>query len=218
MRTFDRIEDLHAAMAETMKDVLQRGGETPRAMMISGGSTPLPVYAHLAKHPFAAAGNACIAFADDRHVPAVDPQSNYGAALPMIEALGIPGDQVLRVDASMPLVASARAYHEQLDAFLEAGGVLDTAFLGLGADGHTCSLFGDDDLRRGAGRWAVEVPKDTPPHRVSVTPELLARIGRIVFVVAGDDKHAIVDQFTRDPLSTTAGKALAGRDCELWYG
>lgn len=137
----------------------------------------------------------------------------------MIEALCLGEDRVFRVHSELPLEAAGQRYHDDLDAFLRKGGEIDTALLGLGPDGHTCSLFNDDDLKRGVGRWAIHVPKESPPDRVSVTPDLLARIRRVVFVVLGDEKEAIVDRLLNHPSEVIAGRAVARcPQVELWRG
>src|SRR5690606_24873847 len=103
------------------------------------------------------------------------------------------------------------------DAFIEAGGAFPLAFLGLGTDGHTASLFSREDLDRAAGRWASPTPRPTPPDRVTVTPATLARVDRIVFLVAGRDKDAVTQQLLDSPTSVIAGQAVEGaRHVEVW--
>jgi len=156
-------------------------------------------------------------FADDRYVPADSPESNYGNALPMIQGLGIPAGRTLRIHPELPLEEAAERYNKDLRAFLTAGGSIPLAFLGLGADGHTCSLFNDGDLERCSGKLAAAIYKDSPPDRITVSPELLSRVGHIIFVVAGDDKIEMIKALVEHPESITAGKAVARcRSVELW--
>jgi len=51
--------------------------------------------------------------------------------------------------------------------FLEGGGCIPLGLLGLGADGHTASLFSLDDVDRGRGRLAIPVQRESGPQRVS---------------------------------------------------
>lgn len=203
-------ERLLEAMEARLRAVLSASSEHPFAVLISGGNTPLPVYTALAHGPPATSPQAGIAFADDRHVPASSPESNFGNARPMIESLGIPAGQTLRVHTELPLEEAADRYHRDLDAFLSAGGTIPLAFLGLGADGHTCSLFTGEDLERGAGRLAAPVYKTVPPNRITVTPDLLSRVEQVVFIVAGNDKMEVVAALLEKPETLTAGKAVAG--------
>lgn len=208
---------LLGAMEALMRETLVASSDGRFALMISGGNTPLPVYASIAANPVTINPNACIMFADDRHVPVESPDNNYGNARAMIDALGIRPGNTLRVYPEFSLEESADRYDLDLRTFLNAGGTIPVGLLGLGADGHTCSLFNDEDLARCAGRFAAPAYKATPPDRVTVSPELLARCGRIIFVAAGDDKREMIQALVENPLSITAGKAVAHcASVEIW--
>lgn len=214
---FSSKQALLDAMEARMREVLESPSSAPFVLMISGGNTPLPVYHALAVQPPAVAAGAGIAFADDRHVPVESPESNFGNARAMIEALKLPEPQVLRIHPELALEEAAVRYNDDWAAFLAGGGRIPLAFLGLGADGHTCSLFTEEDLARCEGRWAAPVYKATPPNRVTVSPDLLARVDHVVFVVAGDDKIEMIDALIHAPESIVAGKAIARcPSVELW--
>lgn len=217
VQEFESKSALLDAMEALMRETLVAPSEGRFALMISGGNTPLPVYASLAADPVTINPNACIMFADDRHLPVESPDNNYGNARAMIDALGIRPGNTLRVYPEFSLEESADRYDLDLRTFLKAGGTIPVALLGLGADGHTCSLFNDEDLARCAGRFAAPAYKATPPDRVTVSPELLARCGRIIFVAAGDDKREMIQALVDNPLSITAGKAVANcASVEIW--
>lgn len=217
VRDFESKSALLSAMETLMRETLATPSERRFALMISGGNTPLPVYASIAADPVVADPNACIMFADDRHLPVDSPDNNYGNARPMIEALGLKAGNTLRVYPEFSLEESADRYDIDLRTFLNAGGSIPVALLGLGADGHTCSLFNDEDLARCKGRFAAPAYKATPPDRVTVSPELLARCGRVIFVAAGDDKRDMIQALVENPLSITAGKAVANcSQVEIW--
>ena len=185
--------------------------------MIPGGRTPLPVFDAIVRKPFPIALTTHIAYTDDRHVPEDSPESNYGASRPMLRALQIPPERTIRVYAELPLAAAAERYHKDLKSFVDGGGWIGVAFLGLGPDGHTCSLFSQADLDRGRNRYAVAVERPSGPHRVSVTPALLEETERVILLATGSDKHAVADQLLRDPGSVIAGRAVMGcANVELW--
>jgi 6-phosphogluconolactonase len=216
VREFPDVQTLNHACEAVLRDVLQQGGG-PRAVMLSGGRTPLALFNQIAAAPFPIAPGAHLAYTDDRHVPADSPDSNFGATLPMITALGMPLENVLRVHTELPLEAAAEKMHADFEAFFAKGGSIPVAFLGLGADGHTCSLFTQDDIDRGVGRFASPTPRPTPPARVTVTPELLQRCGKIIFLVTGADKSAVVGQLLHTPDEIPAGRATAQcADVHLW--
>lgn len=186
--------------------------------MLSGGQTPLPAYRLLlAAPPPIVAETVNLFLSDERLVPPDSPESNQGRLADFFRALRVPEDRILRVPSTLAPAEAAQRYHRDLAALLGRGTRITLGLLGLGADGHTASLFTPDDLRRGAGRYAVVVPRPSGPARVSVTPELLARIEQIVFLVSGRDKDAAVEKLLRNPESLSAGLAVAGcRQVELW--
>lgn len=208
VREFDSKDALLAEVEALIRATLTRDREGDFALMVSGGNTPLPVYASIAADPVMASPQAHLAFTDDRYVPLDAPESNYGNARAMIEAVGL-ADRTLHIEPKLEIAACADRYDGDLAAFLERGGTIPVALLGLGSDGHTCSLFNDADLARAEGRLAAPAYKETPPDRITVTPKLLAQVGEVIFVVAGDDKAPMIDALLHKPETITAGKAIA---------
>lgn len=216
VKDFESKDALLADVEAVIRETLSTERDQDFALMVSGGNTPLPVYTAIAESPFPAAPRAHIAFTDDRYVPVDSPESNYGNARAMIEAVGIAG-RTLRINPELDIEACAAQYDADLQAFVDAGGAIPVALLGLGADGHTCSLFNDADLERARGKFAAPAFKDTPPDRITVSPDLLAIVEKVIFVVAGSDKAPMVDALLNRPESITAGKAVAGcADVVLW--
>ncbi len=215
-RYFDSKASLLYAVESLIRETLTQSSSANYALMVSGGNTPLPVYAKIAADPMVATQEAYLAFTDDRYVPVDSPESNYGNAKAMIEAVGL-SERTLRINPELPIEACASDYNDALGAFLESGGQIPIALLGLGADGHTCSLFNDEDLARSAGRLAAPAYKDSPPDRITVSPDLLAKVGQIIFVVVGEDKAEMIDALLNAPETITAGKAIAGcSSVALW--
>lgn len=217
LRRFESMAEFETAYADILRDTLQIPGEQKRAMIISGGRTPLKIYERVSAAPFPVNPDAWLAFSDDRHVPLDSPDNNYGNACGMLEALDLGEDRVLRVHTEIPLDDAARRYDRDLRHFLGSGGSISVAMLGLGPDGHTCSLFSQSDLDRSEGRYAIPVEKSTLPHRISITPSVLQQANRIIFAVAGEDKREIARQLLADPSRVIAGRAVNGcRGVELW--
>jgi len=130
------------------------------SVALSGGSTPKPVYAELAKpenrervdwkkvHLF---------WGDERAVPQDDPQSNYRMVREvLLDWIDIPVENVHRVPAEMDVRMGAFQYEEQLRGFFEGEWpVFDFVFLGMGQDGHTASLFPRSAGLNEAFRWFI---------------------------------------------------------------
>jgi 6-phosphogluconolactonase len=196
-----------AALTDAAAAILRRG--LARAIeargachvALAGGRTPKGVYERLA-----AAGEPAIdwtrvhvAFGDERLVPPDHPDSNYAMArAALLDRVPVPAAQVHRVRGeSADGEAAAAAYGASLAAAfgLAAGAwpVFDLVLLGLGADGHTASLFPHTpalhERRRIAA--AVEAPA-TPSRRVTLTFPVLNAGRAIVILASGADKAPAV--------------------------
>ncbi|HUL45845.1 MAG TPA: 6-phosphogluconolactonase [Steroidobacteraceae bacterium] len=216
IRRFASRSALESALEERLARAI--AAPTAAALMLSGGATPLPAYRALGARPgLAPAAGLRVLFSDDRYVPADSPASNYHQTQPLLAALALAPGAVLRVRTELPLEDAAHDYEDRLAALLRSGARIGLGLLGLGADGHTASLFGAADLERARGRLAIAVHRPDGMSAVSVTPELLARLAEPVFVVAGADKRAVAARLiARDP-ELTAWRAVQGcAQVELW--
>jgi len=173
------------------------------SLVLSGGRTPLPVYERLA-----GAGlpweRIHLFWGDERLVPAADPASNFGAAArALLDRIAIPAANVHPMAGLGPDPAqAAEAYQRELEGFFATPGrpgdpVFDLVLLGLGADGHTASLFPGHPALAEREKWvtAVEKPLGSPPApRISLSLPILnqARLG--VFLAAGQDKLKLVQR------------------------
>lgn len=216
---FETKEALLAAALRLVTPVLRESGPGPAALMVPGGRTPVPLFEALAADPVVPGPGLYLGYTDERHVPETDPQSNYALTVAMIHALKLPPARVLKVRTELPLEEAAAQYHDAWRQFFDAGGAIPLALLGLGDDGHTCSLFTPEQVNAcDPHQYAAPVLRDTGPHRVTVTPALLRRVEHIVFLAAGQEKAAVVEAMLREPDTVTA--ALAVREApkvSLWH-
>jgi 6-phosphogluconolactonase/glucosamine-6-phosphate isomerase/deaminase len=143
---------LDAALAARLQDFLAvvPSAHCPYALMLPGGTTPLPAYREVVQRHSRPGGALRILYSDDRYVPATSSSSNYHQTRPLLDGLAIREEQVLRVRTELPLADCALDYETQLAALLRDGYV-GLGLLGLGADGHTASLFGPEDLANARG-------------------------------------------------------------------
>jgi len=99
------------------------------------------------------------------------------------------------MEAERPdLDAAAAAYSRLLEATLPSphgAPRLDVILLGIGADGHTASLFPGTPALDVTGAWATRGLATYPPvDRVTVTFPLINAAAAVAFLVEGESKRA----------------------------
>jgi 6-phosphogluconolactonase len=158
-------------------------------LALAGGSTPRALYAHLAAARDLDWSRVDVFFGDERAVGPDDPQSNFRMARETLLApAGVPPENVRRLRGEdAELDAAARDYEAALGG--PSAPPLDLALLGMGADGHTASLFpGTAALDE---RTRLAVANDVPQlqtRRLTLTYPALLAAGELLFLVAGADK------------------------------
>jgi 6-phosphogluconolactonase len=214
-RRFDTRSALDAALAARLGEAIAAAGAS--AIMLSGGTTPLPAYRTLGARPLPHDEGLHVLFSDERYVPRDSEASNYLRARPLLDALALTPARLLRVRTELPLEQAAAEYERALAALLDSGVRIGLGLLGLGADGHTASLFSAADIARASGHLAIAVSRPDGMSAVSMTPEVLARVAEPLFVVAGPGKRAAIEAFIAGDLTLTAWRAVQGcARVELW--
>ncbi|MEY4618061.1 MAG: hypothetical protein RL101_247 [Actinomycetota bacterium] len=92
------------------------------------------------------------------------------------------------------------------------------AFVGMGPDGHICSLFpGKATIAQGALVIAEHDSPKPPPQRLSFSYEAMNSVDEIWFVVAGADKQdAVSVAFGDEPESLPVGR-VHGKAKTIWF-
>jgi 6-phosphogluconolactonase len=167
-------------------------------LALSGGSTPRPLYELLASPRFATRidwTRVHMFWGDERCVPPDQPESNYRMAREaLLDHVPLPPANVHRIRGEDEPAEAAAAYEELLGAFFGSREIspkdsFDLVLLGMGADGHTASLFPGSAAARETRRWVVASPGPQPGSwRVSLTPVLLNAAENVTFLVTGADK------------------------------
>ncbi len=178
-------------------------------VVLSGGSTPQGFFELLRQPPFVneiAWQQMHIFWADERCVPAHDPQSNYGQAMQqLLTHMLIPPENIHPINGSLEPAEAARQYEHELRRFAQRGQqfpVFDWVLLGMGADGHTASLFPGSIEPKEQNRLAIAVTADyegRPAERVSLTSNVINHAARIVFLVTGRAKAVTVQRVLEGP-------------------
>ena len=163
-------------------------------LALCGGSTPRTLYRLLGDDPARLdLARTEVFFGDERCVPPDHADSNYGQASALwLARAGADPARVHRMRGEDPDPdAAARAYEAELRAALGPEPALDLCLLGMGADGHTASLFPWDAALGEQERLCVAVhPKTAPTPRLTLTLPCFAGAEALLFLVAGSDKAA----------------------------
>ncbi len=194
-----------AALADLAREVASHAGRFTLAL--SGGETPRRLYRVLAEDyadalPWA---KMHLFWGDDRFVPPDDPASNVRMAREALLAhVPLPETNVHPMPVFFRDPAAAAAdYEATLKSYWRAPWPrFDLMLQGLGADGHTASLFPHSPVLAEQRRWVVSVVAEnaTPPQRLTVTLPVINNARRVVFIVTGAAKARVV----RDVLSGAA--------------
>jgi 6-phosphogluconolactonase len=199
---------------------------------LSGGSTPQALHALLAdeKEPFRARmrwERTHVFFGDERHVPPDHPDSNYGMArVALLARVPIPAGNVHRIQAEIGAQAAALEYEAELRRVLGAGSTeadgepprLDLALLGLGADGHTASLFpGSSALLEPARLVVAPWVEHLQAYRITLTLPALGAARAVAFLVSGAAKaERVADVLEGEGASLPAGRVCPAHGDLLW--
>lgn len=196
-------------------------------LVLSGGSTPRPLYERLAKVPPPGIDwpHTEVFWGDERCVPPEDPRSNYGMALEsLLRSVPVVPEHVHRIRGELPPEEGARHYTEEIRAVTGTNlPVFDLVILGLGDDGHTASLFPRSAELEEEQRPVVPVPvsPDEPRvPRITFTYPVFRASRRVWFLVSGHDKASIVARVLRslpEGTSELPASRVRARGSTRWY-
>jgi 6-phosphogluconolactonase len=195
---------------------------------LSGGSTPRRLFQALAAEPFAAIvpwRSIHFFWGDERNVPPSDPDSNYRTAHELLlSRVPVPPANVHRIPTGDgTAVEAADLYQRTLREEIPQAHQfprLDYILLGLGANGHTASLFPHRPTLHEQQRLVVaDHVEELNSWRVTLTAPILNNAAQITFLVTGEDKAAVVRQViqgSRD-IESTPAQLIAPRDGALTW-
>lgn len=172
-----------------------------RTCALSGGATAL-----IFLPPLRAAkvdwSKITLFWADERAVPADDPESNYGLADRMLlTPLGRKGPRAFPMSFDSPSLWEAAKTYDNVMARELSGRPLDLAVLGVGDDGHIASLFPghpstlDPPALPDGRSLRVVAVDDAPKHpkrRLSLTMRFLLQTRNIWIVAVGARKLPVI--------------------------
>ncbi len=186
------VDDLAGEFAERVIDAFRHRSNEDFSLALSGGQTARRCYERLATESAQRIDWWLVEvyWGDERCVPPEDPDSNERLGREaLLERVGAAGSiHPMRCDDGPD------PYQMRIGEL----GRFDVVHLGLGADGHTASLFpGSAGLEADPGRLVVmnEDPSGANRHqRMTLTLSGIARARLVLFTVAGAEKRAAMQR------------------------
>ncbi len=187
-----------AAVAEAFAaDLFKLAENTPAPIHValSGGSTPEILFDILAaeyadKMPW---GKLHFWWGDERCVPPTDDQSNFKMTDDhLLSKIEIPDENIHRVKGELDPKEANEAYIEEIEKSIPVKNDLpqfDLVILGMGADGHTASIFPHEiELLEVNEICAVATHPESGQKRVSLTGKVINNAKAVSFLVTGASK------------------------------
>ena len=212
---FQNIEELNNAAAQKFVEIGARAIEKRGrfAVALAGGSTPKSLYQLLSSDKFSDKIDwkfVFFFFGDERNAPPDSEESNFRAANEnLLKPLQISEENIFRWQTELKdAELIAEKYEETITKFFDlkqnppanADGSdktlprFDLILLGMGADGHTASLFPFTDAVRIAcvsGRVKIAVSnyvENLKTTRFTLTFPVINNAANVIFLVKGADK------------------------------
>ena len=199
VRTFGTPAEAARAAAETVAAACREAVAARGRFFLAvpGGNTPRGLFAVLAGEPYRSAidwAAGQVFWTDERCVPPDHRDSNYRLAFELLLArVPIPPTHIHRMRGEDPPAAAAAAYEKELvRTFGTPAPVFDLVLLGMGADGHTASLFPGHPALRETARAVAAASGPDGRDRITLTLPVLARASRVLFLVTGGNKAEAV--------------------------
>ncbi|HBG47084.1 MAG TPA: 6-phosphogluconolactonase [Deltaproteobacteria bacterium] len=191
-------------------------------VVLSGGNTPIGLYKLLASGDFGGTVDwraVHLFWGDERSVPPESAESNFNTVRrSLISKIDIPPGNIHRIKGELPPEEAASAYEKSIrDFFGLSSGELprfDLVLLGMGADGHTLSIFPGTEAACNQEKLAAANYVDKlKAWRITLTLRAITDAVMTLFLVSGREKaealkEVLVDGEGKYPASAVTGRKL----------
>ncbi len=198
---YDEPEEMAEAVAGDAQFLIESALDARGDAIVAlpGGSTPLAALDKL-KQAKLKWKDVTIVPTDDRLVPVQDKASNVRMLAERFLPLG--ARVIPLTGGDLPVDAAGKAADARLQA---VHWPLDLVWLGMGADGHTASIFAGPDLEaaltaphRAIGVTPNPLPKDAPFGRVTLTKSAILSARSILISLRGEDKRDVLEKALKE--------------------
>ena len=181
-------------------------------MAVSGGKTPWIMLRALAGEqvPWK---DVHVFQVDERIAPAGDPDRNLThLRASLLEHAPLPPQEIYAMPVeSHDLEAAAQQYARTLEQVAGSPPVLDLAHLGMGPDGHTASLVPGDPVLKVTDADVGLTDVYMGRRRMTLTYPVLNRSRRILWLMTGSDKVAMLPRLLDGDTTIPAGLISRGQ-------
>lgn len=163
-----------------------------------------------------------IYFCDERHVPHTDPECTYNVYKQgLFSKVNISVDHVFPDNPDVSVEEAAKQYECKLKAEFPGADLpaFDLLLLGMGPDGHTCSLFPGHPLMKESSCWVAPIsdsPKP-PSQRITLTLPVLNNARIVIFTSCGEGKQEMVRRILDDREDLPATQVRPHHGQLYWY-
>jgi 6-phosphogluconolactonase len=199
--------------AQACADALSAAAATGEHVVLTGGSSPRHAYQLAAVQHAESWQGAKLWFSDDRCVAPDDDLSNFKMVkenlLEPLERAGTEVEFCRRVLGERGYEEGALEYERELEHVGGGPGAIrfELVLLGVGSDGHICSMFPGQESLSERSRFAVGVPQaglEPFVPRVTLTFTALSHAKRVLVLATGEAKaDPIAAAFADDAPHTT---------------
>lgn len=193
-------------------DARAAAGRGRFVMAVSGGHTPWQMLRDLADEgvPWPIIELVQV---DERVAPEGDPDRNLTHLREsLLDRSPLKSAQIHPMPVNdADLAAAARHYAETLNLLAGSPPVLDLVHLGLGPDGHTASLVPGDPVLEVTDRDVALTGVYQGRRRMTLTFPMLDRARRVLWVVTGESKVAMLRRLRAGDTGIPAGRVRPDR-------
>lgn len=203
VETFPTLDSWAATIAGRLEETLGAAVIANGKALFAGpgGSTPSPIYARLAQADIGW-DKVAVTLVDERYVPETDTDSN--ARLIRNVLLQGPAARATFIPLYYAEVTVDRAAAVAAHKLANAGGRFDAVLLGMGEDGHICSMFPGSPTLKTLLSPTLKPTVLGVPHgrdgaapsleRISINLPYLMSAGRVILGLKGAAKRSVFER------------------------
>jgi len=199
-------------------------------LALTGGLSPLEWYDWCVRTralPPALLAVAHFTVSDERHVPLMSEESNFGHAMRrLLDPLAVPSERRHPWPVRLSPSVAADAYRRAWAALAGPDRAYNVCFLGLGDDAHTASIFPGSPLLSAFAGATADKPADSSAGlelfvsldtskgpRLTITPAGLRACDLIIIMTHGAEKAPALKRIFSDPYDPPKAPAQILKTC-----